>query len=252
VDTDGDGVPNDIDAFPGDPSEWADTDGDGVGNNADAFDNDPTEWSDRDGDGQGDNSDPYPDDPTNTPEIAPLPQAPRNSTTSLVENSTGVDRIWNVNPDNDLVSVSSAAGVLIQEIPVGDKPWSLAKSPVTNRILVTNKTDATISVIDTDTLTVVQTVALPFHSQPHGIVFNSLGSDYYVVLEATGQVERRSAATHDVIATVQLSGVPRHIAIAYDDSRLLVSNFITPPAPGESTAVVDLLNAGSSTRRQWR
>ena len=45
-----------IDAFPTDASETVDTDGDGVGDNADAFD-DPTETTDTDGDGVGDNSD---------------------------------------------------------------------------------------------------------------------------------------------------------------------------------------------------
>jgi hypothetical protein len=39
VDSDGDGVPDDQDAFPSDPSEWEDSDGDGVGDNADAYDN---------------------------------------------------------------------------------------------------------------------------------------------------------------------------------------------------------------------
>jgi len=37
-DTDGDGVPNDEDAFPQDPSEWIDSDGDGIGDNADTDD----------------------------------------------------------------------------------------------------------------------------------------------------------------------------------------------------------------------
>jgi len=41
VDTDGDGVGNNADAFPEDPSEWADSDGDGVGDNTGAFPNDP-------------------------------------------------------------------------------------------------------------------------------------------------------------------------------------------------------------------
>jgi len=38
IDTDGDGVPDDQDAFPTDPNEWLDTDGDGTGNNADPDD----------------------------------------------------------------------------------------------------------------------------------------------------------------------------------------------------------------------
>jgi len=33
-DKDGDGVPDDKDAFPSDPNEWRDSDGDGIGDNA--------------------------------------------------------------------------------------------------------------------------------------------------------------------------------------------------------------------------
>ena len=44
-DSDGDGYPDDEDAFPNDPDEWLDTDGDGIGNNAD---------TDDDGDGMSD------------------------------------------------------------------------------------------------------------------------------------------------------------------------------------------------------
>ena len=41
-DSDGDGVFDDVDAFPYDPSEQSDSDGDGVGDNADAFPYDPS------------------------------------------------------------------------------------------------------------------------------------------------------------------------------------------------------------------
>ncbi len=64
LDSDGDGVPDDSDAFPSDPSEWLDSDGDGVGDNGDAFPNDSTESADSDGDGVGDNADVFPSDPT--------------------------------------------------------------------------------------------------------------------------------------------------------------------------------------------
>lgn len=60
ADTDLDGVPDRIDAFPNDAEESADTDGDGVGDNSDVFPNDTLEQVDSDGDGVGDNSDLYP------------------------------------------------------------------------------------------------------------------------------------------------------------------------------------------------
>jgi hypothetical protein len=69
-DRDGDGVPDNEDAFADDPSESKDTDGDGIGDNADTdldgdgydnavdvFPHDPKEWKDTDHDGIGDNSD---------------------------------------------------------------------------------------------------------------------------------------------------------------------------------------------------
>ncbi len=44
VDSDGDGVADEDDAFPNDPNETKDTDGDGVGDNADAYPQDPNRW----------------------------------------------------------------------------------------------------------------------------------------------------------------------------------------------------------------
>ena len=61
VDSDEDGVEDDEDAFPNDPSETHDDDGDGVGNNTDAFPKDPDEQYDDDGDGVGNNADDFPD-----------------------------------------------------------------------------------------------------------------------------------------------------------------------------------------------
>lgn len=57
ADIDGDGVPDDIDAFPSDPNEFRDSDGDGVGDVADLFPYDSSETEDSDMDGTGDNAD---------------------------------------------------------------------------------------------------------------------------------------------------------------------------------------------------
>ncbi|MEP2600798.1 MAG: hypothetical protein ABJH28_04955, partial [Paraglaciecola sp.] len=55
IDSDNDGVADNSDAFPNDPSETSDSDGDGVGDNSDAFPNDATEILDNDDDGVGNN-----------------------------------------------------------------------------------------------------------------------------------------------------------------------------------------------------
>jgi hypothetical protein len=60
LDGDGDGVNDEFDAFPNDPTETSDRDNDGTGDNADDFPDDSAETTDTDGDGIGDNSDDYP------------------------------------------------------------------------------------------------------------------------------------------------------------------------------------------------
>ncbi|MFM1804175.1 MAG: hypothetical protein RL136_1054 [Planctomycetota bacterium] len=66
-DTDGDGIPNNIDRFPNNVTEWRDFDGDGIGDNADMDD---------DNDGIPDIIDPFPFDPDNDPDEPPPPEGP--------------------------------------------------------------------------------------------------------------------------------------------------------------------------------
>jgi hypothetical protein len=111
-DDDNDGFPDEIDAFPFDPSEWADTDGDGVGDNADAFPNDPTETTDSDNDGVGDNSDAFPNDSTETADsdgdgVGDNSDALPNDPTETVD--TDGDGIGNnADPDDDNDGLSDA------------------------------------------------------------------------------------------------------------------------------------------------
>jgi hypothetical protein len=66
IDSDGDGVFNNDDAFPNDGAESVDSDSDGTGDNGDAFPNDANETMDSDSDGTGDNADVFPNDATET------------------------------------------------------------------------------------------------------------------------------------------------------------------------------------------
>jgi len=108
-DTDGDGVRDDLDAFPNDPAETVDTDGDGIGNNADpdddddgtpdvsdAFPLDPTEDTDTDGDGIGNNADPD-DDDDGTPDGSDA--FPLDPTEDTDTDGDGIGN--NADPDDD-------------------------------------------------------------------------------------------------------------------------------------------------------
>ena len=50
-----------------------DSDGDGVGDNSDAFPEDASEWMDSDGDETGDNTDAFPENPEMTEQQSPIP-----------------------------------------------------------------------------------------------------------------------------------------------------------------------------------
>ncbi len=105
-DRDGDGIPDEHDAFPDDPTEAYDFDQDGIGDNADP---------DRDGDGADNSADFYPDDPAQhtAPVLSiatPVDGATIADETVLIEGT--LDASWNT-------------GVTINGIPTqrGGTPW---------------------------------------------------------------------------------------------------------------------------------
>jgi len=239
-DTDGDGVGDNADQFPADSNEWLDSDGDGVGDNSDPFPSDGTEWADSDGDGVGDNADFHPD---NSLLYAALPLPVLSSTTLAVENVTDEDRVWVVNPDNNSVSLV-IDGQRVAEVVVGQKPSSITLSSDGLQAWVSNKSDATLSIIDTTDRLVVDTIALPTSSQPHGLVRVPGTDDLLVVLEARAELVRVDTGTGQLVTTGSLPGRPRHLAVSSNGETAYVTNFITPPLPGEEGLSPDVSAGG--------
>ena len=170
---------------------------------------------------------------------------PTYSTPIVYENRTAGPRVWAVNPDNDSVSVIDAnSKTIVSTINVGQSPRNIAIAP-DGRIWVTNKKSATISIISPSALAVVQTLNLPRASQPHGIAFSPTGSSAFIVLEAKGQLVKLDDGTGNQQAQLAIGRHSRHVSITSDGSKALVSRFITPPLPGESTDVVNVTNASN-------
>lgn len=152
-------------------------------------------------------------------------------------------RVWAVNQDNDTVSVFDAVtNSKVAEINVGSKPRSVAVAPNGN-IWVTNKGAATISIISPSTLAVVQTVNLPYASQPFGLAFAPNGSAAFVALEAGNKVLKLDPATGAQTGSVDVGPNVRQLAISSDSSKVYGSRFITPRLAGEETGIPNV-NSG--------
>jgi large repetitive protein len=169
---------------------------------------------------------------------APTAARPRASSPIAFEARTGSpSRWWVVNPDNNSVSVFDAANnSRLAEVAVGSAPQSVAVAP-NGWVWVVNRDSASISIFQ-GALTVGQTLALPRASQPYGITFGPDGRAY-VALSATGEVLRINADRTLGTRTAVGADV-RELSITSDGTRLFASRFITPPLPGEGTAVVDV------------
>ena len=171
---------------------------------------------------------------------------PNASSALALEARAGASaRLWVANPDTDTVAViDTATRARVAEVPVGASPRSVAVAP-DGRIWVTNKGDATISIISPATLAVVRTLALPRASQPHGLAFAPGGASAFVALEATGQLLKLDAASGAQQGRLAVGSNARQVTLGGDAATALVTRFITPPLPGESTASVDTSTAGA-------
>jgi len=170
---------------------------------------------------------------------------PTGSSTVAWEPRAAGNRLWVVNQDNDTATVLNAVtNAKVAEVAVGTAPRSVAVAP-SGRIWVTNRTAATISMIDPTSLTVVQTVPLPRASQPYGVVFDPAGSAAFVALSATGQVLKLNPTTGATLGTLNVGLNVRQLSVSSDGQSIYVSRFITPPVPGENTAAVQT-NAGAA------
>lgn len=153
--------------------------------------------------------------------------------------STGIaehqahDQLWNVNPDNNSVTVLSTNGFnALAEVEVGQTPVSLAVSPSGN-VWVANKGSSTISVIHPVSTQVIKTITLPTGAGAHGLVFD--GSNAYVALESLQKIIKINETSGAIVEELSVSHAPRHLTMNNDGTRLYASVFITPPLPNEHT-----------------
>src|SRR5215510_7471008 len=90
-------------------------------------------------------------------------------------------QVWSVNPDNNSVSVfrvDKDANVKVAEILVGKEPWCVAITPDDEKAYVTNMASGTVSVINTFTRKVTDTINVD--TEPFGCALTPDGKTLYV------------------------------------------------------------------------
>lgn len=175
----------------------------------------------------------------------PTTSQPQNSSTIILDSSG--TQVWNVNPDNNTVSVIDAVRLTkMGEVAVGRQPRTLAQAP-DGTIWAVNQGDATITVIDENTRAILAAITLPRGSEPFGIVFNPRNARAYVSLQSLGQVAEVDATSRTLSRTLDVGPTPRALAISADGQRLFVTRFISTAEQG---AVVEVDPLAWQVRRR--
>lgn len=160
-------------------------------------------------------------------------QQPITSSGLVYEALAAADRVWNVNPDNNSVTVFDVdRQIKLAEIEVDQNPRSLAIGPE-RFVWVVNKKSATISLINPYFFQVQKRIELPYNSQPHGLVIDAAGAFAYVTLEASGELIKIDTTSQAIVGRLAVGAYPRHMTLAADGETLYLSRYITPPVPGE-------------------
>ena len=161
------------------------------------------------------------------------PSAPTGSSTIALQASLG--QVWNVNPDNDTVTViTDLASATKSELPADDRPISVQVAP-SGDVWVVNRESATIAVYDPVGLSRAATISLAAGSAPEGLAFHAGENVAFVMQEATGDLVKLDASTGAVLGSVYVGRDARHVSVTGDGSRVLVTRFITPTLPNEWT-----------------
>ena len=107
--------------------------------------------------------------------------------------------------------------------------------PDGSRAFVTNENDATLSVIDTGKLEVVQTISLGAGLKPMGMAMSRDGSKLYVTTGRGKKVVVVEPATGNIVTSFEVGDRPWGIALSPDEKLLFTAN-----GPSNDVSVVDV------------
>ncbi len=171
----------------------------------------------------------------------------RNPGYARVDERTGKAYVNNV--DDKTMSIIGPANTVVKTIPTGAGTVFnfAAASGVYRRIYLANAIDNTLTIIDTDTDTVVRTVGVG--AAPQDVIVDGSGGNVYVVNQDGNSVSVLDARTETVIRTVPVGTSPWRIAAGADRVLTLNQNGDSPDSVTITTQEETL--AGTSIATDW-
>ena len=171
--------------------------------------------------------------------------------------------VWSVNPADDSVSVlRTDTNAVLRRIPVGDEPQSVAVDPTNTFAFVANAAAGSVTVIKINNATfagfnavvekTIRTGAEPWNIviSPDGrrvFVANSSQDTLTVINAVTrtliGQVNLRNSLCNDPIR--QRHFQPRGLAVSQNNTRLLVTRFLSFVGPPPDRQAADVGKEGA-------
>ncbi|WGV28188.1 bifunctional YncE family protein/alkaline phosphatase family protein [Halotia branconii] len=141
--------------------------------------------------------------------------------------------------DNEVLAVGITSGEIVR-IPVESQPNKILLSPDQNRLYVANGNSDSISVINTNSNSVVQTISLSRPNDkykganPNSVALNPDGSTLYVTLGGENAVAVVDLRSGRVAGRIPTGWYPNSISISRDGQKLYVVNAKSNSGPNPS------------------
>jgi uncharacterized repeat protein (TIGR02543 family) len=121
------------------------------------------------------------------------------------------------------ISVIDTASKEVTPIAFGSFPFAVAAHPDSSKVYVTDYDDNTVTVIDTASQTISQTITVG--EWPGGIAVHPDGTRVYVVNEGSQNISVIDTSSNNVTDTIPLSGEPDQVAFNPSGTRAYVTSW---------------------------
>ncbi len=157
---------------------------------------------------------------------SPSPNAARWGAPIARDPQSGL--IWVVNPDAGSVSAVDPHQLqLVQTLPVGEEPWSLAVTPDGTSLLVLDRARGELVIFDPRKATVRARLALG--PEPEQVVVSPGGQYAYVTVRARHMLIIVDLHNFALLREVPVLAHPYGVAVSADGSRVYVTHFYAQP-----------------------